>query len=303
MKSANEIEETARKIRFGPDPSVHERILHHAKAALEKSGKPETVQINVRSWRRFRRLAWAGGLAATFLIIFSLVMALIRSKEVADLKYELELARHDAATAGTEESAIINFYAREHQDAVARYASLSPAQPGPMQIQVSQDDILYYELLDGRPETMHPGIIVRGPSSQGQISPPKAPIISNGHTLSLSEAKETANFHLVAPSWLLPCYRLDQIRKIEGRDALQLLYTDGIHSVSLFEQPLEGQSGLEPQDFRAYAVYQNKGQAGKTILTWKDEALSYVLIGNTELSQLMDIAQSISAIRMRRNSK
>jgi anti-sigma factor RsiW len=265
---------------------------------VEKSRKLQTVQINVRSWRRFQRLAWAGGLAAAFLIIFSLVIALIRSKkEVTDLKYELELARQDAATVQTDDSAIINFYTREHQDVVARHASLSSAQPEPMQIQVRQDDILYYELLDGLPETMHPGIIVRGPSSQRKISPPKAPIISNGHTLSLSEAKETANFDLVAPLWLHPGYELDQIRRVNGRDALQLLYTNGISSVSLFEQSLDGQRGLEAKDFREYAVYRNGEQATVTILAWRDHELSYVLIGNADMSQLMDMAQSISAGR------
>ncbi len=91
-----------------------------------------------------------------------------------------------------------------------------------------------------------------------------------------------------------PGYSLDQIRRIEGRDALQLLYTDGINSVSLFEQSLDGPRGLSRQDFREYAVYRNIEQAGGTILAWKDDALSYVLIGNAEMSQLMNMAQSIS---------
>jgi hypothetical protein len=90
---------------------------------------------------------------------------------------------------------------------------------------------------------------------------------------------------------------LDQIRRIEGRDAMQLLYTDTINSVSLFEQSLDGDLGLSPQDFREYAIYCNKGQTGGTILAWKDDALSYVLIGNIEMSQLMDMAQSISALK------
>ncbi|MFC1793920.1 hypothetical protein ACFL3Q_10085, partial [Planctomycetota bacterium] len=233
-----------------------------------------------------------------FLIIFSLVFTLIQSqKEITGLKHELKLARQDATTIETDDSAIINFYVREHQDVVARYASLSPAQPEPMQIQVSQDDILYYELLDGQPETMSPGIIVRGPSYQGQISPPEAPIITNGHRLSLSEAKETAKFSLVAPLRLHPGFELDQIRRIDGRDALQLLYTNGIKSVSLFEQPLDGRRGLEAKDFREYAVYRNAKQTARTILAWKDHELSYVLIGDADMSQLMDMAQSISAAR------
>ena len=80
--------------------------------------------------------------------------------EVTHLKHELKLVRHDAATAGTEESTIINIYAREHQDVVARQASLSSAQSEPMPMRVNRDDILYYERLDGQPDTMHPGIIV-----------------------------------------------------------------------------------------------------------------------------------------------
>jgi len=194
-----------------------------------------------------------------------------------------------------DDSATINFYLKEHRDVVARHVSFNPATPQPAQMRVSQQDILYYEFLDDGPEYMHPGIIVRGPSSQREISSPEAPVISNGHTLTLSEARQAAGFDLVSPSWLRPGYTLDQIRRIEGRDALQLLYTDGINSVSLFEQPLNGQRGLSRQDFREYAVYRNTEQAGGTILAWRDDVRSYVLIGNTEMSQLMNMAQSISA--------
>ncbi len=194
-----------------------------------------------------------------------------------------------------DDSAIINLYLREHRDIVARAASLNLAPPQPAQMRVSRHDILYYEFFDDQPELMRPGIIVRGPLSQREISPPKAPTISNGHTLTLSQARETTDFELVAPPRLYPGYMLDQIRRIEGRDALHLLYTDGINTLSLFEQPLDGQRGLEPQDFREYAVYRNKEQAGGAILAWRDDTISYVLIGNAEMSQLMDMAQSISA--------
>jgi len=237
----------------------------------------------------------AGCLAAAFLIISSWAACFVLSRKVTDLKDELEQARGDIALARTDDSATINLYLREHRDIVARHVSLSPATPQPAQMRVSQHDILYYEFLDDGPEFMRPGIIVRGPSSRGQISSPEAPVISNGHTLTLSEARKTADFELVALPRLHPGYSLEQIRRIEGRDAMQLLYTDSINSVSLFEQPLDGQRGLEPKDFREYAVYRNKEQAGGTILAWRDDARSYVLIGNTEMSQLMNMAQSISA--------
>ncbi|MHC4330154.1 MAG: hypothetical protein ACYSWW_18720, partial [Planctomycetota bacterium] len=204
-------------------------------------------------------------------------------------------ARQDVPLARPDDTTTINLYLKEHRDVVARHASFSSAAPQPVQMRVNQHDIVYYEPFDGGSEYMHPGIIVRAPSPQREIVPSEAPVISNGHALSLSEARKAAGFTLVSPSWLRPAYALDQIRRIEGRDALQLLYTDGMNSVSLFEQPLDGQRGLSAKDFREYAVYRNTEQAGGTILAWKDDELSYVLIGNTEMSQLMDMAQSISA--------
>jgi hypothetical protein len=239
----------------------------------------------------------AGRLAAAFLIISSLAACLVLSGKITDLKGQLEQARRDVALACADDSATINFYLKEHQDFTARHASMNLAPSQPAQMRVNQNDILYFESFDDEPEYMSPGIIVRGPSYQSRISLPQAPAISNGHTLTLSEARETVDFDLVALPRLHPGYSLDQIRRIEGRDAMQLLYTDGINSVSLFEQPLDGRRGLEPKDFREYAVYLNKEQAGGTILAWRDDALSYVLIGNTEMSQLMDMAQSISAGR------
>jgi len=242
-------------------------------------------------------ISWskAGYLAAACLVISLCLACFVLSGKVNDLRNELELARQDVPPVPTDDSATIHLYLKEHRDAVARHVSFRPDAPQPAQMRVSPQDILYYELLDDGPEFTHPGIIVRGPSSEREIDSATAPVISNGHTLSLSEAKKTANFDFVAPPWLHPYYKLDQIRRIEGRDALQLLYTDGIHSISLFEQPLDGRRGLEPKDFREYAVYQNAGKAGGTILAWRDKQLSYVLIGQIKLSQLMDMAQSISA--------
>ena len=289
------IEQLAKKISIDRAAIDHERILADAQAALENSEGPEMSKFRVLFWGRFRLVVWAGSLAAALLIISSWVACFVLSKEVDDLRHKLKLAQRDTTIARTDNSTTINFFLREHQDVVARNASLNPAMPRPLQIHVNHHDVLYYEMFDDQPEYMRPGIIVRGPSSQRQINSSEAPAISNGHTLTLSEAREAANFNLVSPSWLRPCYRLDQIRKIEGRDALQLLYTDGINSLSLFEQPLDGQYRLSRQDFREYAVYRNKEQNGGTILTWKDDSLSYVLIGNTELSKLMDMAQSISA--------
>ena len=296
MKSVDNVEQLIKRANAVPGSGMNRRTLNDIFEAQEESKKKITTasEPNILRMILFSR---AGSLAAALLVISSLAACFVLSGKVKELNNELKQARRDVAVAETDDSATINLYLKEHQDVVAQHASNVSTATQASQIRVNQHDIMYYELFDDGPEYMRPGIIVKGPSSQQEINASEAPAISNGHSLSLSEARETADFDLVAPSWLRPCYRLDQIRRIEGRDALQLLYTDGIKSLSLFEQPLDGRRKLEPRDFREYAVYRNKGQTGGTILTWRDDSLSYVLTGNTELSQLMDIAQSINAVK------
>ena len=303
-----QIEQLAENIRIDRAAIDHARILSDAEAALDASSRPGTAKIRTHSWHRRPSLVWAGALAAGLLVMVSCLACFVLYRDVAGLKAELELARRgiaiaqqdialaqrDVAITPTDNTTTINLYLEEHRDVVARYASQNPAAPQPVQIGVSRHDVLYYEFFDDEPEYMRPGIIVRGPSSPHQVSSPEAPVISNGRIMTLSEPRASAEFELQALAMLHPGYSLDQIRRIEGRDALQLLYTDGINSVSLFEQSRDGQRGLEPQDFREYAVYRDAEQGKGTILAWKDDALSYVLIGNAEMSQIMDMAQSIS---------
>ncbi len=294
MKPTRNIEESIKRLAVESGGPIHDRILNRLLTRLNKSNEQATADLaNMRRivlWRR------ACCLAAALLIIASWV-CFVLSGRVTDLKEELAQAREDIAPAPADESATINFYLEEHRDLAARQAAFSSAAPQAAQVHVSRQDVLYYESFDDGLEYMNPAIVVRGPSSQLQTGSPEAPVISNGHTMTFSEAIEKTNFDLVAPAWLHPYYRLDQIRTIEDRDALQLLYANGIDTISLFEQPLDGQRGLEPKHFREYAVYLNKGQGGGTILAWRDDELSYVLIGNVEMSQLMDMAQSISAAR------
>jgi hypothetical protein len=159
---------------------------------------------------------------------------------------------------------------------------------------VDRGDILYYEFIDNPPEFTKPGVILRGPPSQWKTGSPEVPAISEGYILPLSQARNVVNFDLVVPPRLHPGYILDSIRKIEGRDSLHLLYTNGIDTVSLFEQPLRGKRRLGAQDFREYAVYRSGGQGGVIVLAWSNDAISFVLIGRAEMSQLMDMAQSIN---------
>lgn len=191
-------------------------------------------------------------------------------------------------------STTINFYLTEHQGALARSISSElPTRPA-ARMYVDRGDILYYEFIDNPPEFTKPGVILRGPPSQWKTGSPEVPAISEGYILPLSQARNVVNFDLVVPPRLHPGYILDSIRKIEGRDSLHLLYTNGIDTVSLFEQPLRGKRRLGAQDFREYAVYRSGGQGGVIVLAWSNDAISFVLIGRAEMSQLMDMAQSIN---------
>jgi hypothetical protein len=192
-------------------------------------------------------------------------------------------------------SSVINLYLKEHQSVVAQTVSANLSPSPDTRIQIDRDDILYYEFFDRRPGYTRPGIIMRRPGSQQKLTSPDSPAIKNGQILTLSDARKSVTFNLVSPQRFHPGYILEQIRKVEGRNSLQFIYTNGINTLSLFEQPLEGEQRLAARDFREYAVYQSQGQSGGTILAWGDNARSYVLIGNEEMSRLMDMAQTISA--------
>jgi hypothetical protein len=199
-----------------------------------------------------------------------------------------------------DDSTTINFFLQEHQSAVPQTVSANLTPSETWRMHVPRDDLLYYEFFDHRPEYARPGVIMRGPQLPQKKIELEEPVISNGHVLTHKQARKALNNKLVAPARIHPGYILDKVRKIEGRNSLQLLYTDGINTISLFEQPVEGEQRLAAQDFREYAVYQDKGQSGGTILAWSDNTISYVLIGNAEMSRLMDMAQFIRATNKRR---
>ncbi len=194
-----------------------------------------------------------------------------------------------------DDSVIINLYLKEHQSVIAQTVSTNLSTSPATRIKINRENILYYEFFDQQSEYTRPGIIMRRPRSRQKTTSPEESAIRNGQVLTLSQARKSVLFDLSPPARLHPGYILDKIRKIKGRNCLQLLYTDGINTISLFEQQLEGESGLGAQDFREFAVYQSKDQAGGTILAWSDNKLFYVLIGTGEMSRLMDMAQSISA--------
>jgi hypothetical protein len=161
---------------------------------------------------------------------------------------------------------------------------------------------MYYEYIDDYRQISRPGVILKGPTSPrepGQAAPDSG--LSSAKTLTLSQARKAVSFEPVAPSRIHPGYILDTITKVAGRESLHLMYTNGIDTLSVFEQPLEGNQGLAPRDFREYAVYKRFAsaegpvdKAGTTILAWKNTHVSFVLIGREDMSRLMEVAQAFT---------
>jgi hypothetical protein len=199
----------------------------------------------------------------------------------------------------------INLYFTEHQGAALRTVSGKPTPQTKARISLHPEDFLYYEHIDGFPRYIRPGVILRGTSrSQRELPIPEPSSIHKGEVLDLPQARKAVDFDPVAPVRMFPGYILDSIRKVEDFNSLHLIYTNGVKTLSLFEQPLTGEQRLAAQDFREYAVYRSHDPAaGKavapnkaTILAWRNGSVSFVLIGNEDMSRLMDIAQAVSAV-------
>jgi hypothetical protein len=247
-------------------------------------------------WREFLTPAFAGRVALRFAGIVAVVfitLAVSRHYRIAQpVRPEDDLAT-------------INFYMTEHQEAVLQAASAASAERQPTRVTLSRDDIMYYELIDDYRRISRPGVILRGPTSPRDTGP-AAPDsrLASANALTPAQARTTVSFEPVAPARIHPGYILDTITKVAGRESLHLLYTNGIDTFSVFEQPLGGNQGLAAEDFRKYAVYKSStpaealgNQAGMTILAWKNTHVSFVLIGRAEMSRLMEIAQAFANAR------
>ena len=245
--------------------------------------------------------AWSGVFTYTFAkkVVF-------RSAEVAAVVVLTLFIRHSLqkpAPKVPDDLATINFYLQEHQEVIAQTVSEEILTQPTAQMSVGRDDIVYYASIRKFPKFTEQGLIILGPLKQNKIHSPKGLAISKEHILPTPLPWDVVDFDPVAPPRLPHGFILDSISKIAHRNSLRLLYTKGRETISLFEQPSQGQGGLAAQDFRGYATYGivesdtgSKEQSRVTILAWSNGPLSFVLIGKKDMSLLMDIMQSIKSI-------
>ncbi len=205
-----------------------------------------------------------------------------------------------------EDQATINFYLQEHQGAVVQSISTELLSRPATHMYIGRDDILYFEYVEDHPKVTRPGMILRGPKVKQQIALTKAPAITKGIIIEKSQVQLNVNFEPLVPERLPNGYVLTSIRAIEDYNSLHLLYTKELDTISLFQQPSHSQKGLSPQDFRDYAVYCSrepdtdlniKGRG--TILAWSNSEISFVLIGDMDLSELIAMVPSINQAKRR----
>lgn len=300
------------------DAAMINEIKNHLEACRDCSRElRQTKRLSevLRSWKGIdpsplmydklkTRMSASGSSWRKIFSLSTLRKAAFKFAEVAAIVTVTLLVSHQLQKSAPKTPALapINFYLMEHQEAVAQTASAELSELPTARIPVDRGDFLYYEFIDEYPSAARPGVILRGQRSQKDIKPPVTPPGSKEQIITLEQTRKAVGFPFVAPQRLHPGYILDSVRKIEDRKCLHLLYTNGIDTLSLFEQPANGEQGLGAKDFREYAVFrsvepvpgQANGQSRVTILAWINNGVSLVLIGKGDLSQLMDTGQSIS---------
>jgi hypothetical protein len=277
LKKLSGLLQTWREIE--PSPMMYEKLRARLK-------KPESA------WTRIFTYAYGERVALRFAQVAMIVMLTLLISNL--LQKPAPKVREDLAT--------IDFYLKEHQGVVVQTVSADLLTQPATKMRVNHDEIIYFEFFDNHPKFTKSGIILKGIKNRHKIRLPKTPAITKGQIISFPQVREAVHFDPVMPPRLPHEYILDSIRKIENYNSLHLLYTKGIKSISLFEQPSKYKQGLTSQDFREYAVYSSSvpdvdinDEGETTILSWSNGPLSFVLIGKADMSQLMNIMHAISS--------
>ena len=198
----------------------------------------------------------------------------------------------------------VSFYISEHEKTLKHTALQKVAalpRETPIRVPFRRENILYYdEISEGSEEFKgQSGVILKSESKwKEEIGDEAHENVLSGETLTLEEAKESVSFDIIAPSVIRGEYRLEIVRKAKDKECIQLVYSNGLSVISLFEQPLKAYDKLGRRDFREYILRLAKNEGRMAVLGWGTETLSFNLIGEMPLSELMKIAEEIHERRL-----
>ena len=187
----------------------------------------------------------------------------------------------------------IGFYLDEHERA-AQYVSLhavSRESGPPRWVPIQRENMFYY---DGS-ENGSSGLFLRSQDSR-KSSPgdqKSRPAITEGELITLSKAQKLVQFSIVAPKVLGGNYELEVVVKIKDSECIQLVYSDGVHTLSLFQQPLWTENGIRRRDFQEYILHKTSEEPRSAVLGWLTSETAFNLVGEVGFSELMQLAEEI----------
>jgi hypothetical protein len=192
----------------------------------------------------------------------------------------------------------VSFYISEHERTLKQVSLQKAPSPrgAPIRVPLRRENILYYDEISGESEELkgRSGLILKSRSGwKGETEGESHKEFLSGEALTLEEARRSVSFDIVAPSIIGGEYRLRMIRKARDKECVQLVYSNGLSVISLFEQPLGAREKLGRRDFREYILRLAKNKGRMAVLGWVTEHLSFNLIGEMALSELMRMAEEI----------
>jgi negative regulator of sigma E activity len=122
---------------------------------------------------------------------------------------------------------------------------------------------------------------------------------SYGQPTDFAQAAAAAGFKPITPKYLPEGFAIfgADVSPIHGSRSLHLIYSDGIRSVSLFENPTDraidfGTMKTHVTRFDGHdALYVRDGPT--LLLSWREEGLAFALVGDLELRDMVRIAISV----------
>jgi negative regulator of sigma E activity len=133
------------------------------------------------------------------------------------------------------------------------------------------------------------------PSSLPRVAGPKRPVPSEAIGGLIAQAGFAAANPRILPLGFAPVE--GSLVKLQGVRTLHLLYSDGVRTVSLFENSQAPAADLTRYNAQSTSVagrsarFASKGPT--TILTWSNGPVNYALVGEMRLDELQKIAASM----------
>ena len=236
--------------------------------------------IEVKNRGGWLALRWSLTGAGLALVCCILALLLLRPPAAQEMKVQAEEIK-------------IGFYLDEHERA-AQYVSFhavsrefSPPRWVPMQ----RENMFYY---DGS-EDGSSGLFLRSQDTRKGLPTEEnaKPTIADGELITLSKAQKLVPFSIVAPEVLGGNYELEVVVRIKDSECIQLVYSDGVHTLSLFQQPLWTENGIRRRDFQEYILHKTSEEPRSAVLGWLTSETAFNLVGEVGFSELMQLAEEI----------